>query len=495
MMNNNPLKKPIVWLILGGITLAVHPLNWLVTTWFDPAYDSNGLWIMTIVVGLFLWSWQSPVIQQSENNHAILLLSLSAVTRLVGQLLAINTFTALTLVIDVYALANIANLKNRSKSVSPFWLAILFALSLPLERILQRTLGYGFQQVSAWGACNGLNSIVDNVICEGVRIIIAGQDVLVDLPCSGARGLLLLLMVFVVLATVHRPTIKHAIIGLVLWGLAALLSNTLRIILLALGIAFPNLFFSIDVMSSPWHDVIGLISLVFGLLPLVFWVSYFLIKRASKPSMTDNGSSVSQYRTINSKYFSLYQRLILSIFFFLFAWIITILPASPVDISRVSSIPTLPSNLLGVAGTIDSLSNQEQTYFRLYGGGAERRQYGSNALLMVKTSAPLRHLHTPNECLRGMGHDVEYVGFENKPIPTAVYRSTDPNGNQWQIRVSFRSDNNHSVHSVAEAVWFWIQQPKTTWYQIQRISPWQQQDSVTNQFDNAVMRALDIPIF
>ena len=48
-------------LFLGLLLLAVHPLVWLVQTWLDPAYDSYGLWVALLVLGLLTWSATSPL--------------------------------------------------------------------------------------------------------------------------------------------------------------------------------------------------------------------------------------------------------------------------------------------------------------------------------------------------------------------------------------------------------------------------------------------------
>jgi hypothetical protein len=72
---------------------------------------------------------------------ALTLILVSATVRLAGQVLAINTVGALCLVLDVYALGLLLRLARRARPISPAWLAVVFAFSLPLERIVQRTIG------------------------------------------------------------------------------------------------------------------------------------------------------------------------------------------------------------------------------------------------------------------------------------------------------------------------------------------------------------------
>ena len=99
---------------------------------------------------------------------------------------------------------------RRVRAVSPFWLAVGFAFALPLERILQRSIGFLLQEVSAQGACGMLSVFFNDVRCAGVRITVDGADVLVDLPCSGARSLIAFAFAFAllpVLFTRERATL------------------------------------------------------------------------------------------------------------------------------------------------------------------------------------------------------------------------------------------------------------------------------------------------
>ncbi|MBO0766863.1 MAG: exosortase T, partial [Hyphomicrobiaceae bacterium] len=216
LLHRLPLKNPAGGLIAtAALILALDPIRWLVSTWRDPAYDSNGFLVFLAAAGLLAWSSASPIIdpQRRRRGLGLRLIALSASVRLSGQLLAINTIGALCLVVDVYALGLLMGLGGRRRAVSPAWLAVIFAFSLPLERIVQRSVGYLLQQVSAAGACGALSTLYDSVVCEGVRIVLAGKDVLVDLPCSGARAILLTLLAFAAAAAVCRPPPLQAAAG------------------------------------------------------------------------------------------------------------------------------------------------------------------------------------------------------------------------------------------------------------------------------------------
>jgi hypothetical protein len=108
---------------------------------------------------------------------------------------------------------------------------------------------------------------------------------------------------------------------------------------------------------------------------------------------------------------------------------------------------------------------------------------------MVRTTAPLRHLHAPDECLRGGGHNVRHIGTRFDPVPTATYRADAPDGSAWRVEVTFVSSRNERAASVGEAVWLWLKTPGTAWTMVQRATPWNEPDA---DFENAVIRALDL---
>jgi hypothetical protein len=78
---------------------------------------------------------------------------------------------------------------------------------------VQRVLGFGLQNLSAGGACGILKTWSANVSCNGTNMVLDGRTVLVDLPCSGSRTLLLLLLGFAIAAALVRPGFKAALLA------------------------------------------------------------------------------------------------------------------------------------------------------------------------------------------------------------------------------------------------------------------------------------------
>ena len=483
----------------AALTLAAEPAVWLTGTWRDPAYNSDGLAVFVICAALFVWSVTSPKTQgPSRRPLAIGLLATSALVRLAGQVTAVHTIGALTLVLDVFGVGLLFGLNRRARALSPGWLAAAFAFSLPLERLVQRVLGYGLQHLSAGGACGALKAWSANVSCDGARIVLDGHSVLVDLPCSGSRTLLLLLLAFAIAAALVRPRIKAAVAGMALTLAAAFISNTARIAILAIGIAHPENFGGADVMAQPWHDLIGLAALAAGAAPLLVWMRTASRSKAARfcavPAGIPDRIARDGWWLATAKPPAQAARFGLAGAFaaLAIAAVIASVQGKPLDVSRRDVTIALPLSLAGYAAKPAALSPRESAFFTEFGGAAAKAGYGAHSLLVVRTTSPLRHLHEPDECLRGAGFEVAYLGTRFSPLPTAVYRATAPGGESFRVDVSFVSDGGKAVASVAAAVWSWLQGDGAVWTAVQRISPERLPEAEHERWSGAVLAALDL---
>ena len=223
-------------MLLPGIcllALGLEPLLWLVRTWYAPGYEGIGFWAFCCAAGLLIWSVSSaslaPTTAAARLGHVAPLLLCSLLIRLLGVVSGVDLISALVLALDVYALAVWCGTAARQRAVAPVWLALVFCFSLPLEPLLQRTAGFALQQVSAWLACGVLDGLGLDSQCQGVRMRIANVDVLVDLPCSGARMASFGGLIFAVLATLRGPSRSAAAIGLLCLLVLVAIGNALRI--------------------------------------------------------------------------------------------------------------------------------------------------------------------------------------------------------------------------------------------------------------------------
>lgn len=167
-------------------------------------------------------------------------------------------------------------------------------------------------------------------------------------------------------------------------------------------------------------------------------------------------------------------------------------PQTPVDVAKRLDAIALPSTLGSHPAAHQPLSDLERDYFTRFGGAAAKASYGPHTLLVVRTSAPLRHLHAPDECLSGAGFTVQTAGITGHALPGATYRATAPNGSEWRVVVTYISDSGEVATSVSEAVWRWMQDTDSTWTAIERIHPAHAPLEDAEAFDQAVARAFDL---
>jgi hypothetical protein len=163
-----------------------------------------------------------------------------------------------------------------------------------------------------------------------------------------------------------------------------------------------------------------------------------------------------------------------------------------VDLSAPVAAAQLPMQLLGQRGTPIALTATEEHYFTAYGGTARKMMYGPMGLNLVRTTSPLRHLHSPATCLLGMGYSVQFLGTRFDPLPSSVYEATGPDGRVWIVEVSFVSDDGLQTASVEEAVWSWLNGASRSWQSVQRITPKSLPEADRASFEGAVLAALDL---
>jgi exosortase/archaeosortase family protein len=337
-----------------------------------------------------------------------------------------------------------------------------------------------------------LSNLYGDTVCQGVRLIVSGVDVLVDLPCSGARTLLLGLLGFAMAASLSRPRLHQALGGLVVTLVSAAVANVLRITVLAIGLAEPQRLGGIPVMERPWHDIIGLCALALVCLTVVGWA-----RCVWPPAAESGGRKDSQTRRnsgVRSDSGPVRQRLGIAAGVGALAAAVAIvnLPRTPLDVAQAVAPARLPLAIEGYHRLAVALSSREAQFFTQFGGWAAKAEYGPHGVLVTRTTSPLRHLHAPDDCLRGLGFDVQYLGAVFEPIPTAIYRAIAPDGRRYRIDVSFVSDRGAVTTNVATAVWLWLQGEARAWMAVQRISPEAMPPEQQARFAQSVLAALDL---
>lgn len=482
MSSSHPQFSPW-WLAAPGIVaLLLEPALWLLTTWRDPTYDSAGGWVALACAALVAWSVRSgQALGGRASGRALQLMMATAALRLAGRLLAVRVVGALALVVDVYALALLLGTARRPRPVHPGWLALLFACALPIEHLLQRVVAHPLRVAAATSAEAVLAPFFPALSRTGTLLLHPEVALSVDLPCSGARGLTLLVTLFCALAAIRRPGLAGATAGFAAAAFGALLANALRVAGLFLGVraGWP-------VLAEPWHSVVGLVALAAGAVPLLAVARRWELRR---PRPARSTAPLTGRRAT---------ALALAVSFAGVA--IAAVPGRPIDISRPVPAAPLPTALLDAPRVDLPTTDTERAYYTRYGGGLAKAAYGPHTALIVRTTAPLRHLHGPDTCLLGAGHTVERLGIRADAIPTVVWRSTDPDGYAWRVEASFVPDDGPAARDLSEVVWRWLGdvtagRTPPTWALVERITPWDLCEARPDRcadFDDALFGALDI---
>ena len=467
-----------LFVAIGLLALLAEPAMWLVRTWIHPGYDSDGYLVALLVIGLMGRSLMSGSPEAAGSSATdwvtVWLLSSAAAVRIAARILDVSHIGALALVLDVIALARYLRLDQRPWPVSPAALGLLFGLSLPVEQALQHFLAFPLRLGSAIAAHGVLSPFFPELERGGTLLTYPGQTLSIDLPCSGAQGLFAMGVLAFAVATRRVVGTKGAVLGTLAVLLGALVANTARIVILFAG---PTEV----LLEQPAHGLVGLVALAMGsAIPVAFSAS--LQDRAPV-----GGSS---RRTVSWSPVG-------GLAFASAALVVAFLPHSPVDVSDEIVEAALPANLGDRLGVSLPLSDEESAYFGAYGGRVERRRYDDHAALLIQTTQPVRHLHSPANCLRGAGHQVTRLGIRPDRVPTTVWKTVDLDGEAWRVETSLVSSAGLSAETISEVVWLWMRQPDQTWMLVERVSPWglcESEPARCASFDAELFSTIDLEV-
>jgi exosortase/archaeosortase family protein len=495
---HRPTRSWTLWLAAPGIAaLVAEPALWLWRSWLDPAYQSDGMLVAGVVAALLAVSLASgyALPDPCDRRLAFWALGVTALVRLGGRLLAVSTIGALALVVDVWAASVLLRVERRPFSLRPLGVALLFAFALPVEHLAQRILGHPMQLAAATASEWVLWPFFPELAREGVLLVHPDVALAVDLPCSGARGLVLLATLALALFARRRPGLLGGCLGAAAVVLGAFTANALRIIALFVGGAY-----DVPVIEEPWHSLVGAGVLAIGAIPLLV---LGMRSPARRPTRAPLGPGTGIYA--GSPIGARARRPLpwgLAVAIGCGGLAIAHAPQRPLDVSKhVEPVP-LPTSLGRFDGLDVPLLEHEAGYYTRWGGFAQKRIYDDRAgdpvtALLVRTRSPLRHLHGPDTCLAGAGHRVTRVGVVPRATPAVLYRSVAPDGRVWRVEASFVSDRGEAATSVSEVVWRWLEEPDTTWSLIERITPWTACEANPErclEFEGALLASLDLPV-
>jgi exosortase/archaeosortase family protein len=484
--------QPLLLAAPGLFALVWDPARWLWLTWRDPSYESDGALVAAAVAALLVLSWRSGPASCDPRapRRAAALFALTAAIRLLGRWLAVDTIGSVALAVDVAALAMLIGVDRRPFALRPAALGAFFMLSLPVEHLVQRLLGFPLQLLAARAAELLLRPFAPELTRAGVLLVHPAVQLAVDLPCSGARGLVLYAAIALCAACCRELGARGAVRATLAVAAGALAANTARIIAL-----FACAVSGLPATEEPWHSGLGAAVLGLGALPLC---GVLVRTPARRPQSARGMLRFAPRRRSRSAVRPWVAALGASAI----GVAVSAAPHHPLDVTAPDRTVALPAVLGPFAGIDVPLREVERRYYEDWGGAVAKRVYDDGAgvphtALLVRTRAPLRHLHGPDRCLIGAGHAVTRVGVVPGAVPTVLYRSVAPDGTAWRVEASFVSDRGERASSVSEVIWRWQRTPGAAWSLVERISPWPACEIAPERcrsFDRALFASLDLPL-
>ena len=274
-------------------------------------------------------------------------------------------------------------------------------------------------------------------------------------------------------------SLRQTLLSVVWFFGIVILVNGARVAVLSLGIGYAD-FLAFNVMN-PWpHSLIGLWFAGFG--AILLSILFHGLKPSNSlevppchhsvgPVSSTKPKSQQIPKTANAKATVTFP---VAVVFAGFALAIGAISPQPVDATPSLDLPQVPTGAAGFFAQEHRLTEQERQYFEIYGGSARRASYGPFGLLVVSTQSPLRHLHDPAVCFKGLGYEVDFRGTDFVR-QQSVYRVTDQQTREaYQLQVRYLGGNGVAL-SIAEVVWRWIvasiRGERTQWTMVQQIIP------------------------
>jgi len=169
------LTTPGALVLASLVVLLLHPLLWLSAVGAKalPAVAAWGLFVLLVLATWAFLSEEQPESELSQ-RYACLLLALATLVFKGSRVLRLNRVAAWTQNIEIYALSTLVGLHRRWQTGKPAQVFVLLALTLLVERVLQRLLGQGLQL----SVLHGSSPLPDNpiltilVLCAALALLL-----------------------------------------------------------------------------------------------------------------------------------------------------------------------------------------------------------------------------------------------------------------------------------------------------------------------------------
>ena len=281
----NPIPLPegrVILLLCGvgaGFVLAYLPtLRWLLSSSLSFGYDDAHAYLAVAGSGYLLWRDRRTLagLPAAGERRGLTMLIVALAAHWVALRCHVRVVSAFSVLLALHGLA--LYLWGR-RATRHLLLPIYFLVfALPLLYFLQDYVGFPMRLRSTAIGAAILGGIGVNVVREGTTLIGATFTMDVGIPCSGVKSLTAMTMVAIFFVYLRWRSLMPRLVLVALVPAMALLSNSLRVVMLGVGARLGGTGF----ITGAYHPASGVFVFVmtFGLLCVCSWCLRWTAKRA-----------------------------------------------------------------------------------------------------------------------------------------------------------------------------------------------------------------------
>jgi len=427
------------WLLL--VVTSLWPVwHWSAARLSDGSDDPLGI---IALVALLISVWRE------RRNLSVMLRPFWLAAGLCLAALAVTGATAMppllrAMIAVIAVLAVLMALRAPRQPISAW--AGLGILSLPLISSLQFFIGYPLRVITAEVSAFILRTGGLEVIRDGSALLVNGQLVMVDAPCSGIQMGWVAYFTACITASWLRLPDRRFLRRMAGVGLIVLAGNVIRNTLLVIKES------NIVPLPAWTHDAIGL--LVFG------GVCMLVLRLMSRGAIAPVRSGVPLPMPMpdkqESKAMRYFAPLAIAGFVILSLLPMVSTPAIPSGIGNPSSVEW-PHEFEGRALRPLALSAVEEKFGQQFPGVIARFANGERIVTLRHISKPTRKLHPAADCFRGLGYRIDDINLYRRSGATehAMQRCFTASKGQTSLRVcEYITDRAGRSFSDVSA-WYW----------------------------------------
>lgn len=423
------------WWLLAQL-LALWP-NWVWVSRRMVDGSDDPLGIMALgVLGILVWQNRKTL----RSNPHMLWLSAGLCLTLLATV-AQNHLPALfcnLMAMQAVACTIIAFLPRTVARIPVIMLAIL---ALPILSSLQFYAGYPLRVITAEVSRYLLLPLYE-VHRDGSTLLVNGQLIMVDAPCSGVQMAWLGYFCACTVALWQRLTNGQFLLRLPFVGMLVLLGNILR------NSALVVLQVSQKQVSNTLHEGIG-----FAFLALVC-LGIFMLMHVKRDHKTQQ-STHNTYTNYSASVFQKFYQLGLVILTLCALWSVHNAWAKPVERSSPKTFVEWPYEWNGMMLRPLALSEVELRFSDQFPGSIARMTDGQRMFIFRHITEPTRKLHPAADCYQGLGYEISQIELRQYGHDQSLWRSFLATRDGQTLRVYEQIKDANGQTYTDTSAWYW----------------------------------------